>query len=276
MWVLAPFRLVYRALQRFRKERCAQTAAALSFATLLAIVPMIAVAFSLISQFPFAAGLIEALEKFFLTNLLPEKSGRVITKYIGQFANRVDRVTLIGIAALAATALMQMFTIEHAFDAIWGVKLRRPLWRRTLFHTLTLLLGPVLFGGSLVLITYVVSASLGLINEPGWMTAWVGKGLSFSLMALVFGFIYWGLPNKDVVPWHAAFGGLVAASAFAGLQKLFAIYVSKVSTYAVLYGGFAAIPVFLIWIYASWGVVLVGALLVAELPRAGKPQHSLR
>lgn len=276
MWVLAPFRLVFRAAQRFRKERCAQTAAALSFATLLAMVPMIAVAFSIISQFPFAAGLIEALEKFFLTNLLPEKSGRVITQYIGQFANRVDRVTLIGIAALAATALMQMFTIEHAFDAIWGVKLRRPLWRRTLFHTLTLLLGPVLFGGSLVVITFLVSTSLGLINEPSWVSAEVGKGLSFVLMASIFGFIYWGLPNKDVVPWHAAFGGVVAALAFAGLQKLFAIYVSKVSTYTVLYGGFAAIPVFLIWIYASWSVVLVGALLVAELPRADKPRTAIR
>ena len=276
MWILAPFRLVYRAAQRFRKERCAQTAAALSFATLLAIVPMIAVAFSLISQFPFAAGLIEALEKFFLTNLLPEKSGQVITKYIGQFAHRVDRVTLIGVAALAATALMQMFTIEHAFDAIWGVKLRRPFWRRTLFHTLTLLLGPVLFGASLVLITYLVSASLGLVNETGLMTGWVGKWLSFGVMASVFGLIYWGLPNKDVVPWHAAFGGIVAALAFAGLQKLFAMYVSKISMYAVLYGGFAAIPVFLIWIYASWGVVLIGALLVAELPRAGKPQSAVR
>lgn len=271
MWVLAPFRLVIRAGRRFHTERCAQTAAALSFATLLALVPMIAVAFALISQFPFAVGLAEALEKFFLANLLPEKSGSVIAKYMSQFAHRVDRVTFIGIAALAVTALMQMFTIEHAFDAIWGVKLRRPLWRRAVFHLLAMLLGPILFGGSLVLITYLVSASFGLINEPGWMLAMAGKSVSFALMALGFGAIYWGLPNKAVVPWHAALGGIVAASAFAGLQKLFALYVSKISTYTVLYGGFAAIPVFLVWVYASWGVILIGALLVAELPRAAKP-----
>jgi membrane protein len=270
MWLLFPFRLVIRSARRFHSERCAQTAAALSFATLLALVPMIAVVFALISQFPFAVGVAAALEKFFLANLLPEKSGSVIAKYVGQFAHRIDRVTFIGLAALAVTAIMQMFTIEHAFDAIWGVKLRRPLWRRIMFHLLALLLGPVVFGGSLVIITYVVSSSLGLINEPVWITVWVGKGLSFILMAVIFGFIYWGVPNKAVYPWHAVFGGMAAALAFAGLQKLFALYVSKVSTYAALYGGFAAIPVFLIWIYASWGVILVGALLVAELPRAGK------
>lgn len=270
MWLLAPFRLVYRSAKRFHTERCAQTAAALSFATLLALVPMIAVAFALISQFPFAAVLAEALEKFFLANLLPEKSGSVIAKYVGQFAQRVGRVTFIGVTALALTALMQMLTIEHAFDSIWGVKQRRPFWRRIAIHLMVLLLGPVLFGGSLILLTYVVTGSLGLLNEPAWVTAMAGKGVSFILLAAVFGLIFWGVPNKPVVPWHAGVGGLVAASAFAGLQKLFALYISKITMYAVLYGGFAAIPVFLIWVYASWSAVLIGALLVAEMPRAGK------
>ncbi len=270
MRVLAPFRLVASAARRFHKERCAQTAAALSFATLLALVPMIAVVFALISQIPFAIGLAEALENFFLANLLPEKSGSVIARYMGQFVHRVDRVTFIGVFILTITALMQMFTIEHAVESIWGVKLRRPLWRRIVFHLLAMLLGPLLLGGSLVLITYVVSSSLGLINEPAWVAVLVGKGLSFFLMVSIFGLLYWGVPNKAVLPWHAVFGGIVAAFAFAGLQKLFAFYVSKISTYAVLYGGFAAIPVFLVWIYASWSVILIGALLVAELPRVTK------
>ncbi len=266
MVVLAPFRLIYRSAKRFHGERCAQTAAALSFATLLALVPMFAVAFALISQFPFAAGVAEALEKFFLANLLPEKSGSFVAKYVGQFAHRVERVTWLGVAVLVITALMQMFTIEHAFDAIWGVKLRRPWWRRVAFHLLALLLGPMLFGGSLAALSFVLSTSLGLINEPGWLTVWSGRGLSFLALAAGLGFLYWGVPNKAVSPWHAALGGVLAASAFAGLQKLFATYVSKISTYAVLYGGFSAIPVFLVWIYASWTVVIVGALLVAEMP----------
>jgi membrane protein len=264
----APFRVIWRAGKRFGTERCAQTAAALSFATLLALVPMIAVSFALIQQFPAALGLAEALERFFLANLLPDKSGTVIVKYIGQFANRVDRVTYIGFLALMVTALMQMFTIEHAFDAIWGVKIRRSLWRRTVFHLVALVVGPLLFGGSLALMTYLVSVSLGLVNEPQWITALAGSGLSFITTTAVFALMYWGLPNKIVVPAHAVLGGLLAAGAFAGLKKLFVLYVAKMTTYTALYGAFSAIPVFLVWVYASWGVILIGALVVAELPRA--------
>jgi membrane protein len=275
MWLLAPFRLTYRVARRFHTDRCAQTAAALSFATLLALVPMISVAIALLSQFPFASGIGDSLERFLLANLLPDKAGAIIAKYLGLFANRVGRVTLIGIGALALTALMQMLTIEHAFDTIWGVKLRRPLWRRIVFHLLALLLGPLVFGASLFLMTYVVTASLGYINEPAWVSAFVGKGMSFVLTTILFAFIYWGVPNKAISRWHALFGGAAAALGFVGLQSLFAMYVTKFSAYAILYGGFAAIPVFLIWIYASWGVILIGALMVAEMPRAGKPSSQL-
>lgn len=271
MWLLAPFRLVYRVARRFHVDRCAQTAAALSFATLLALVPMIAVAFVLLSQFPFASGVGEALERFLLTNLLPDKAGAIIAKYLGLFAHRVERITLIGVAALALTALMQMLTIEHAFDTIWGVRLRRPFLRRIVFHLLALLLGPLVFGASLLGMTYVVTTSLGWVNESAWVGAFVSKSLSFVLMSVLFGLMYWGVPNKSISRWHAMFGGAAAASGFVGLQTLFALYVTKFPAYAVLFGGFAAIPVFLIWIYASWGVILLGALVVAEMPRAAKP-----
>lgn len=270
MWLIAPLRLAARITRRFHDERCAQTAAALSFATLLALVPMIAVTFALISKFPFAAGLGEALERFLLSNLLPEKAGQIIAKYVGQFAHRVDRVTILGIGALGLTALMQMLTIEHAFNAIWGVRKHRPVARRVAFHVMAMLLGPVLFGASLILLTFVASASLGLVDEPRWVTLMVGKGLSFVVTSVLFGILFWALPYTKVVKWHAALGGLLAALGFAGLQYLFALYVVRFSGYTVLYGGFSAIPVFLVWIYASWGVVLVGALLVAELPREAK------
>jgi membrane protein len=270
MWLLAPLRLVYRVGRRFTDERCAQTAAALSFATLLALVPMIAVAVALISHFPFGAELGGALQKFLLTNLLPEKAGLVIAKYVGQFAHRTERITLIGMFALGVTALMQMLTIEHAFNAIWKIRTLRPLVRRVFMHSLALLLGPLLFGSSLLAITYLASASMGLLNEPPWVAALVGKGLSFVVTTALFGLLYWGVPNKPILRDHAIFGGAVAALGFVGLQQLFALYVIKLPNFTVLYGGFSAIPVFLAWIYASWGVILIGALIVAELPRAGK------
>ncbi|MDO8933624.1 MAG: YihY family inner membrane protein [Rhodocyclaceae bacterium] len=270
-WLLAPFRLVLSVVRRFRSERLAQTAAALSFATLLGLVPMLAVGLGLISHFPFAAGMSAALEKFLLANLLPEKAGTVIAKYLGQFAHRAERVTLVGVGALAVTALMQMLTIEHAFNAIWKIKAKRPLIRRVVMHLIALLLGPVAFGGSLVFITFVAGISFGLVDDPGWASAAFFRVLPSVFMAMLFALLYWGVPNRPVSRWHAVAGGLFAALGFLAMQRLFGLYVANFPAYTVMYGAFAAIPIFLVWLYLSWGVILIGALVVAELPGSAKP-----
>lgn len=268
MVLAALLRLPVLAFRRFHAERLAQTAAALCFATLLGLVPMIIVAAALMDHLPFTAAIGKALEKFLLANLLPEKAGAVIAKVVGQFAGRAEEVTTIGIVALAATALMQMLTIEHAFNAIWKVSAPRSLLRRLLIHGLALLLGPLLFGASLATMTYVTSISLGLIAEPTWVTTMVFRAISFGFVAGLFALLYWGVPNRRVLPWHAIVGGLLAAGGFLGMQRLFGLYIVKFPTYALVYGPFAALPIFLVWLYASWTVILVGALVTAELPKA--------
>lgn len=270
MHMLAPLRLIASVVRRFRGERLAQTAAALSFATLLGLVPMIVVAASLIDHLPFAAGIASALEKFLLANLLPEKAGAVIAKIMGQFADRAGRATMIGVAALAVTALMQMLTIEHAFNTIWKIKAPRSLMRRIAIHAMVLILGPLIFGASLVGITYLVSASLGVVDEAPWVTSFVFRSFSFASLAALLMLAYWGVPHRPVSRWHASVGGVLAASGFLGMQKLFAVYVVNFPTYAAIYGPFAALPIFLIWLYASWTVILIGALVTAELPQAFK------
>lgn len=267
MHILSPIRLLVSVVQRFRAERLAQTSAALSFATLLALVPMIIVAASLFEHLPFAAGLATALERFLLANLLPEKAGAVIAKIAAQLANRADRVTAIGVAALAVTALMQMLTIEHAFNVIWKVKGSRTMLRRLAIHGIVLILGPLIFGASLVGTTYLASASLGVVDEPAWVTTFVFRVLSFGFLAGLLTLSYWGVPNRAVSAWHAGIGGILAAAGFLAMQKLFAAYVVNFPTYTLAYGPFAAMPIFLIWLFASWTVIVVGALVTAELPR---------
>lgn len=272
MWLLAPIRLIVRTARRFHGEHCALTAAALSFATLIGLVPMIAAAFALLSLLPVGAGLGSALEKFLLANLLPDKAGIIIAKYIGQFASRAGRVTFVGVAVLGATALLQMLTIERAFNHIWRVKASRPLLRRLAIHGLALLLGPLAFGASIAAISFVAGVSLGLVDEPYWVTNFVIRGmLPFAFMTALFGLLYWSVPNKAINPWHAGFGGAMAALGFVGLQKLFTLYIATGFTVsAVVYGAFSAIPAFLVWLYASWSVILIGALLVAELPQSAR------
>ena len=266
--LLTPFRLIARVLRRFHAERCAQTAASLSFATLLGLVPLIAVALALITRFPFAAGMSAALEKFLLANLLPERAGSIIAKYVVQFAHKAEHLTLIGIAALAATALMQMLTMEHAFNAIWQVREKRPLLRRITMHLLALLLGPVLFGGSLAVIAYLASVSFGLVDEPKWLNTIFFRILPLFFMTALFALLYYAVPNRAMSRWHALTGGVFATFGFVLMQRLFGGFIINFPAYTVIYGAFAAVPIFLVWLYLSWSVVLAGALIVAELPGA--------
>ena len=270
-WLLAPFRLISRVIRRFLEERLTLVAAALSFDTLLGLVPMIAVGLGFSRFIPLAHNFSAALEKFFIANLLPIRSGPEIANRLGQFATHAQEIPLLGVAALIVTALIQTLTIEHAFNDIWKDTTRRPFLKRLAVHLLVLLLGPIAFGGSLALITFVAGISFGLITELEWMSAAFFRGLPIAFMIVLFALLYWGVPNKHVSRWHALIGGLFSALGFVALQRLFSLYIANFSLYSTLYGAFSAVPIFLVWLFLSWVVVLVGALVVAELPRAAQP-----
>jgi len=266
--VLAPFHLLVQVVRRFRAERYAQTAAALSFATLLGLVPMLVVGATLIETLPFGIKLATALEQFLRATLLPDKAGDVIAKYLGQFAHRGGRATWVGLALLGGTAMLQMLTIERAFDAIWKVRKQRPWLKRLGLHLFTLLLGPLVFGGALASITYLATVSFGLVDEPRWLRMAFSETLPLAFLVLLFSLLYWALPNRPVSRWHAGIAGGLAALSFIGMQWLFALYVVKLPTYTLVYGAFAVLPIFLLWLYLSWSVILIGALMTAEMPNA--------
>lgn len=247
-----------------------QTAAALSFTTLLGLVPMIVIGATLIESLPFGIKLASALERFLLSTLLPDKAGAVIAKYLGQFAHRAERITWVGLGLLAATALMQMLTIEHAFNAIWKVRAPRPWLRRLAMHLVALLAGPLVFGAALAGVTYLAGLSFGLFDDSRWMRAAFAQVLPVIFLAALFALLYWAVPNRPVLRRHAVFSGVLAAFALVGMQHLFALYVVKFPTYTTIYGAFAAVPIFLLWLHLSWSMILVGALLTAELPGAGR------
>ena len=267
---LTPFHLAASIVRRFLAERCIQTAAALSFTTLLGLVPMVVIGAALIETLPFGIKLTAALENFLTATLLPEKAGTVIAKYLGQFAHRAERIPWLGLAVLAITALMQMLTIEHTFNAIWKVRAQRPFLKRLAMHTIALLAGPLVFGGALASITYLAGISFGFFDEPRWLRIAFSQILPVVFLALLFALLYWAVPNKPVSRWHAGIAGLLAALAFVGMQRLFALYIVKLPTYATIYGAFAALPVFLLWLHLSWSMILLGALMVAEWPAASR------
>lgn len=254
-----------RCVRRFREERCAQAAASLAFTTLLALVPLLTVALALISHFDLFSGLGTALRTFLLANLLPDKAGKVIAAYALQFSQKTGRLTVLGTGMLVVTALLLLFSIDRVFGQIWRVKQPRPVLRRAVIYLAGLVLGPVVLGASIAAATYLLTASLGLVNEPKWITDLLLKTLPVLLLAVLCGWIYFAMPNRPVAPLHAVLGGLVAALGFALIQRGFSQYVSLVPNYTLIYGAFAAVPILLVWLYLSWLVVLGGALATAVL-----------
>lgn len=253
------------AARRFHEDRCMQIASSLTFTTLLALVPLITVALTVFSAFPVFGTLTEHLHEFLLENMLPE-SVDLIASYTEQFTANAAKLTAVGVAVLAVTAIMLLVTIDHAFNQIWRVPRPRTPVQRIFIYWALLTVGPVLLGASLSLTSWLVSVSLGLVSDiPG---AGIGllRTIPVVLIWFAFALLYLTMPNRRILVKDAAFGGLLAALAFEAMKRGFAIYITQFPTYKLVYGAFASVPIFLLWIYLSWLVVLSGALVVAVLP----------
>jgi membrane protein len=259
-------RFLAHVFRRLDQDRCLQIASSLTFTTLLALVPLVTITLAFMAASPIFSGLGEHIHAFLLANMLPEKAGEVVTGYIEQFAGEAGRLTALGTAVLAVTAFLMMFTIERAFNSIWRVSRPRPLAQRILVYCAALTLGPVLIGASLSITSYLVGVSLGFAWQTPYASAAILRFAPFVLTCAAFTLLYYAVPNRAVKLRHALVGGLVAALAFEIMKRGFALYVAKIPTFALVYGAFAVIPVFLLWIYLSWVVIVIGALIAALAP----------
>jgi membrane protein len=264
---------VRQALKRFNDDKCLQMSANLGYTTLLSLVPLITIALTLIAAYPVFDGFRSQLNDFFVRNLLPDSVGRTVGSYIEQFSQRAGKLTALGTVFLFITAIMTMLTIEHGFNSIWRVKRPRRVAQRVAIYWAVLTLGPILIGASISMTSYVVSVSLGLVAQTpaiGALTLWA---VPFIFTILAFTLLYYLVPQRKVEPGHALIGGIVAGLLFELMKRGFAFYVAKAPTYAMVYGAFAAVPIFLLWIYLSWVVVLLGAEVTALLPEHGLPRR---
>jgi len=251
--------------RRFDEDRCIQIASSLTYTTLLSLVPLIVIALTVISAFPAFTDLMTQLKIFLLTHMVPEVAGTIITVYMPQFSTKAAHLTAAGIAALAVTALMLMLTIEHAFNLIWRVRTPRPLLQRFLTYWVVLTLGPLSIGASLSLTSYLVSYSLGYVAFIPALGVAVLKIVPVLITTLVFSLLYLAVPNRYVPIGHALAGGLVAGVGLELMSKGFTAYILHFSSYTLVYGAFASLPVFLIWVYLSWLVIVAGAVVAASL-----------
>ncbi len=265
-WLARIGRATRFAAERTGEERLLQVASSLTFTTVLAIVPMLAVALSLFTAFPLFQEFRVALEDFLTNNLMPPSVSNNVMNYLNQFARQASRLTAIGGGFLVVTSVLLIMTIDKSFNDIWHVTRQRPFVQRVLVYWSVITLGPVVAGASLWATSFVARESMGLVRNVPDIVSLAISFIPLILTGAAFSALFVIVPNRRVYWRDALVGGYGAALLLELMKAGFAYYLTRFPTYTVIYGTFATLPIFLLWLWLSWLAVLFGATGAASLP----------
>ena len=251
-------------LRRFHEDRILYYSGYLSYVTLLSIVPLLAVIFSLLSILPFFEKLKEEVEEFVFRNFVPEL-GDVLQEQILSFVDNATRMTPFGLIVLLVVALLLLSSIDHTLNQIWRVGKNRGIILSYSIYIVVLISSPVLLGTGLAANSYLVS--LGGIEEESDFSAikLILSSVHFLGSFLFFLLLYIVVPHTKVHFWSAVFGALITTLLFELSKSVFALYFIHFPVYQAIYGALAVIPLLFVWVFISWVVVLVGAQISASL-----------
>lgn len=261
------------ALRRFHRDRGMQAASSLTYTTLLSLVPLLAIAFAIFAAFPAFESARGQLEAVLFSNLMPGVEDQ-IRGHLNSFLENTGQLGTVGVVALGVSALLLLGTIEATFNRIWRVDRPRPLIVRFLVYWGVLTLGPLLIGAGITLTTDVFSVARDGLSQAGLnaedLTAKSGgvveQLVSVALQTALFTVLFAVIPNRRVAWRDALIGGFVSGAGFQLLKAGFAWYLANVLTYQTIYGAMAVFPIFLIWLYLSWCIALLGAVFAASFP----------
>lgn len=253
-------RLLHHVWKHFQEDRCFEEAASLAYTSLLAMVPLLAVVFGIISAFPVFDQWSQSLQNFIFDNFMPA-TGEQIVPYLNTFLDSISSLALTGTIMLIFTALMLMVRIEVAFNRIWRVDRNRALVNRIIMYWAVLTLGPILIAAAMALSAQKILTVLGM--QDGIPPGLHQVGL-FLLTWLIFALFFLLVPNRKVMIKHALVGAFLSTVLFTIARVGFVAYASN-ANYKAIYGALAAFPIFLFWLYLVWTVILFGASLAASL-----------
>lgn len=249
--------------RRFNENKLTQAAGSLTYSTMLAIVPLVMVVFSVFSAFPIFEEATVTLKSFIFNNFAPSASN-VVEQYVDEFVGNSKQMSAIGIISLIVVALLLIHSIDSTLNDIWKAKNRNLVFSFAIYWTI-LTLGPLLIGASIAISSYIFSIKMfeGELALPFGLKL-LGF-VPFLLTWLSFTLIYTIVPNKKVSIKHAAAGALIAAIFFTLGKQAFGWYIVTFPSYQLIYGAMATLPLMLLWIQMSWMFVLLGAQLTAVL-----------
>lgn len=246
--------------RRYREDRCSESAAALVYMSLFALVPLLTVLYAVGSAIPTTTNLEQQIEQFLVQNLLPEVSQEVVG-YLSSFSHQAKNLTGLGIAILAVTAVLMLRNVERAMNNIWRTRENRGAIASFLLYWAVLSLAPIIIGLGLGVRAYLYAAGNAIAGvDPLGVSAFILALLPFCLSVLGLTALYVTVPNCAVPFRHALIGGAAAATAFTIARAGFTAFIAN-SSFTLVYGAFAAVPVFLLWLYLTWSIVLLGGIL---------------
>lgn len=253
------FQFIVFVLRRFEADRCREQAGSLTYTTLFAVVPMLTVFLVIISSIKALEPARQQLQQLIYSNFLP-KSTIAFDKALNAFTEKSSNLTVIGVLFLFVTTVLMLTSIETVFNRIWRVKETRTGLVGFMRYWTIISLGPIVLGSAFVLSSTVASMNVLSNNFAGYqldgaLILWL---ISFILTIVGFFILYWTIPNRTVPIFSAVIAACFSATVFEILKRLFGWIMSNFTSYEIVYGAFAAVPIFLLWIYLSWNIILLG------------------
>jgi membrane protein len=255
---------------RNRGQNLKQIAASLAFTTTLSLVPMVTLATILIGYLPSVIQIKNTFRYWLLDTYMPGGFNQQILVYLDQFSSKARGLTYIGLIGLVITTIMTLVVIEGAFNQIFKVHEKRPLYKKIIIYGATTILGPILLGLGIYLSGTLFSASEGWIKSISMGFRVIATVTPILLAVIVYTVVYKILPYSKILWMDAIAGAFFAAITFELMKFAFAIFLTHVAFYKTVYGAFAIFPLALIWIYLTWWITLAGAVLVSNLPEVRK------
>lgn len=253
------FQFTLFVLRRFESNNCREQAGSLTYTTLFAVVPMLTVFLVIISSIKALEPARQQLQQLIYSNFLP-KTSIAFDKALNSFTENSSNLTIIGVLFLFITTVMMLTSIETAFNRIWRVKETRNGLVGFMRYWTIISLGPILLGSAFVISSTLASMNILSNNFAGYEVDGAALLWLISIGLTIVGFftLYWTIPNRSVPVRAAMIAAVFSAITFELLKNLFGFVMANFTSYQLVYGAFAAVPIFLLWIYLSWNVVLLG------------------
>lgn len=261
----------------FLRHDNSRSAFYLAFTSLFAIVPMMTVVFSILALIPELKEMEDKIQHFLFNHFVPA-TGTQLQEHLQGFSQQASNLTSIGVIMLFVTSVLMLRKIETSFNTIWHVTESRKGVNGFLLYWALLSLGPVMMGGAFAISSYIASLKViyDMVPLAGTQKFVLGM-LPILMSSCAFSLAYIAIPNTRVPIKHGLLGGLIAALFFDLARRAMTLFITLFPSYELVYGAFAAVPIFLIWVLVSWQILLLGAEIVQAMTnfKVGKLQsHS--